>query len=132
MNSSPHIQRAARGSLAVPVCYVASSPAHELTFVSQLALALREPGQWALPWWCFRERIEFPRRLPRQSAIHGNREADELEIRSIRADIWSQQVFPSRWISAQIHHSGYENLIGTDLIKNPKWKPMSSTTSRSR
>ena len=95
-----------RDSLAAALYCVASSRGRELTFVSQLALALREPGQWALPWWCFRERIEFPRRLPRQSAIHGNREADELEIRSIRADIWSQQVLPSCWIAAQIHHSG--------------------------
>ena len=112
-----------RDSLAAALYCVASSRVRAQTSVSQLALAQRGRAQSALPSSCFRERIEFPCQLPRQSAIHGNPEADELEIRSIRANIWSPQVFPSRWISAQIHHSRDENLIRTNLIKQSEWKP---------
>ena len=61
-----------------------------MTFASQLALALWEPAQSALPLWCFPEQIEFPQQLPHQFAIRSNRERDELEIRSNRAETFDQ------------------------------------------
>jgi hypothetical protein len=88
MSFTRTFSRAVHGSLNVALRCVASQRVREMTFVSQSALALREPRRSALPWWCFPGQIEFRQQLPHQSAIRSNRELDELETHSSRAGIF--------------------------------------------
>lgn len=84
------VTRAAHDRWPELLCFVALLHLRERTFVSQSALALREPGRLALPSWCFRERTEFPQRIHGQSAIRSDQERDELETHSNRAEIFDK------------------------------------------
>jgi hypothetical protein len=88
VDSRLKFSHAAHDSLAEVLCCVVSLPVRDLTFVSQSVLALLELERSALPSSCFQERIQSPWRRPHQSAIHSNGEPYELEIRSIRLEIF--------------------------------------------